>query len=148
MKRLAHNSKPPHGSPRPVPLRPALDPILTSRPLSHRFPTSRAPFNLNTARVHRPSDLPLKVFSNARPHPLFCSTHSPRARLRKSTSVIRPERRTIRSGSSAAPTHVVATWLTLSQELASERLCERVRLTLAGRDQLAQIPVYQRSPGV
>jgi hypothetical protein len=30
----------------------------------------------------------------------------------------------------------------------SERLCERVKLTLAGRDQLAQIPVYQRSPSV
>ena len=30
----------------------------------------------------------------------------------------------------------------------SEHLCERVGLTLAGRDQLAQIPVYQRSPGV
>ena len=31
---------------------------------------------------------------------------------------------------------------------SASALCERVRLTLAGRDQLAQIPVYQRSPGV
>ena len=37
MKRLAHNSKPPHGSPRRVPVRPAPDPIPASQSLSHRF---------------------------------------------------------------------------------------------------------------
>jgi len=37
MKRLAHNSKPPHGSPRSVPVRLAPDTISTSCSLSHRF---------------------------------------------------------------------------------------------------------------
>ena len=40
MKRLAHNSKTLHGSPRSAPVRPAPDLIPTSRPVSHRFPPS------------------------------------------------------------------------------------------------------------
>ena len=60
MKRLAHNSKTLHGSPRSAPVRPAPDPIPTSRPLSHRFrpsipaPTpSRAP---SSASVPTPAN--------------------------------------------------------------------------------------------
>ena len=40
MKRLAHNSKTLHGSPRSAPVRPAPNPIPTSGPLSHRFQPS------------------------------------------------------------------------------------------------------------
>jgi hypothetical protein len=99
MKRLAHNSKPPHGSPRSAPVRPTPDTIPTPRPLSHFFrhrfslPHARgppprllcrlrqlqhpsfAPFNLHKARVRRASGFLLTAFSNARPNPLFCSTH-------------------------------------------------------------------------
>jgi hypothetical protein len=106
MKRLAHNSKPSHGSPRPVPVRPAPDPIPTSRSPSHRFRISilastpsqapflrfrahsrqlqylsLAPFNLHKARVRRASGFLLTAFSNARPQssvPLH-SAHQRRA---------------------------------------------------------------------
>jgi len=44
MKLLAHNSKTLHGSPRSAPVRPAPDPIPTSRPFSHRLrPSTPAP---------------------------------------------------------------------------------------------------------
>jgi hypothetical protein len=52
-----------------------------SRQLQHLCLT---PFNLHKARVRRASGFLLTAFSNARPNPLF---RSPRARLRKSTSV-------------------------------------------------------------
>ncbi len=45
MKRLSHNSKTSHGSPRSAPVRLAPDPISTSRPLSHRLPISTPAFN-------------------------------------------------------------------------------------------------------
>jgi hypothetical protein len=52
--------------------------------LQHLF---LAAFNLHKARVRRASGFLLTAFSNARPNPLLhCS---PRARLRKSTSVTR-----------------------------------------------------------
>jgi hypothetical protein len=40
LKRLTHNSKIPHGSPRSAPVRLAPNPTPTSRPLSHRPPSS------------------------------------------------------------------------------------------------------------
>src|SRR6266568_5056009 len=57
-----------------------------SRQLQHLF---LAPFNLHKARVRRASGFLLTAFSNARP--ILCSAphRSPRARLRKSTSVTR-----------------------------------------------------------
>jgi hypothetical protein len=105
MKRLAHNSKTLHGSPRSARLRPAPNPNPASRPRSHRFPPSiltpharalpppllcrlpststlsLAPFNLHMARVHRASGFLLTAFSNARPQSsvLLHSTHQGRA---------------------------------------------------------------------
>ena len=116
MKRLAHNSKTLHGSPRSAPVRPAPDLILTFAPyptvFHHRFSFPRsqqappplpcrlqlqhlflAPFNLHKDRVRRTSGFLLTAFSNARP--ILCSAphRSVRARLRKSTSVTRNQSR-------------------------------------------------------
>jgi hypothetical protein len=74
MKQLAHNSKPPHASPRTVLVRPAPGSIPTSRSRSHRFRISilapipsRAPPPLPcSARVRRASGFLLTAFSNAR----------------------------------------------------------------------------------
>jgi hypothetical protein len=99
MKLLAHNSKTPHGSPRSAPVRPAPDPIPTSRPLSHRLRLSTpaptpsqtsfsasvpTPANFNTSpSLHSicirpasaaPAAFLLTAFSNARHNPLFRST--------------------------------------------------------------------------
>ena len=52
---------------------------------------SLAPLNLHKARVPRASGFLLMAFSNARPHPLLCSTQLTTARLRKSTSVTREQ---------------------------------------------------------
>ena len=115
MKRLTHNSKTLHGSPRSTPVRPASpDPyfapsvtpssIIDSRGLTFaglllRFRAhsrqlqhlSLALFNLHMARVRRANGFLLTAFSNARP--IFCSAPlgSLRARLRKSTSVTRSQ---------------------------------------------------------
>jgi hypothetical protein len=90
MKRITHNSKTLHGSPRSAPVRPASDPIPTSglchTVFNHRFSLhtsacpllyfcadsrqlqhlSFAPFNLHKVRVRRPSGFLLTAFSNAR----------------------------------------------------------------------------------
>ena len=95
MKRLAHNSKSLHGSPRSARVRPAPDPIPTSRLyptlFNHRFSLPHppglllrfrtdsrqlqhlylAPFNFHKTRVRRAIGFLLTAFSNARPNALF-----------------------------------------------------------------------------
>jgi hypothetical protein len=114
MKLLAHNSQTLHGSPRSAPVRPAPDPIPTSRPLptpasttdsrlhtlagpsSTSVPTS---VNFNTSpSLHsiciRPASAAPAAFSDGfferAPHPSVPLQAHTGARLRKSTSVIRP----------------------------------------------------------